>query len=163
MGTEIERKFLMKNDGWRDLADGILYRQGYLNGEQGPTVRVRTVRDRGFLTIKGPTVGGSRLEYEYPVPLDEANEMLDRLAVSPIVEKLRYTIAYAGFHWEVDEFLGENSGLVFAEIELDHPGQRFSLPPWIGREVTGDPRFYNSNLARNPYSRWQEKIEDQPE
>jgi adenylate cyclase len=155
MATEIERKFLVLGDDWRHLAEGVPYRQAYLN-QQGPTVRVRVVRDQGYLTIKGPTVNTSRLEYEYLIPVADAHEMLDRLAVSPVVEKLRYTIEYQGFVWVVDEFSGENSGLVMAELELEYPEQSFPLPPWIGQEVSGDPRFYNASLARNPFSRWGE-------
>lgn len=158
MATEIERKFLVTDNSWRGLTEGVHYRQGYLNPPDSPTVRVRTLKRQGFLTIKGPTVNSSRLEYEYEIPFEEACEMLDRLAVSPIVEKLRYTIPYEGFIWEVDEFLGENAGLIFAEIELAHPDEPFTRPPWIGREVTGDPRFYNANIARNPYSRWKETL-----
>lgn len=158
MGTEIERKFLINDDGWRSQAEGVHYRQGYLNRPNSPTVRVRTLGEQGFLTIKGATMNSTRLEFEYEIPYEEACEILDRLAVSPIVEKLRYTIPYEGFIWEVDEFLGENLGLIFAEIELDHPEQPFTRPPWIGREVTDDPRFYNINIASNPYSRWKDTL-----
>lgn len=157
MGTETERKFLITDDGWRSLAEGVHYRQGYLNSAAGPTVRVRTIRQQGFLTIKGPTVNGSRLEFEYEIPYADACEMLDTLVVSPIVEKYRYTIPYEGFLWEVDEFLGESAGLIFAEIELEQRDQSFSLPPWIGLEVTDDPRYYNSNIARTPYSKWKDR------
>ncbi|SHO43023.1 CYTH domain-containing protein [Desulfopila aestuarii] len=158
MALEIERKFLMKNESWRGLAKGKHYRQGYLNQNKDATVRVRTIGEEGYLTIKGPNENGSRLEYEYTIPIRDAIEMLEKLSASPIVEKLRHVIPYEGFIWEVDEFLGENEGLIFAEIELEHPGQQFSLPPWIGREVTDDPRFYNSNLARNPYKLWKEGL-----
>lgn len=154
MGLEIERKFLLKNDGWRGLAKGSSYRQGYLNSEKGRTVRVRTVEQDGFLTIKGPSSGGVRLEYEYPIPYQDALEMLELLCLKPLVEKLRYKIEYQGFIWEVDEFRGDNEGLIFAEIELAAPDQEFALPDWIGREVTGDPRYYNSNLGRNPFRNW---------
>ena len=159
MATEIERKFLMKNESWRGLAPGVHYRQGYLSKGDGATLRIRTIEDQGFLTVKGPTSNGSRLEFEYPIPLEDAVEMLAALATAPLVEKLRHKIEYQGFIWEVDEFLGENTGLIFAEIELNHPDQPFPLPPWIGREVTGDPRFYNSNLARIPYRLWPEKLQ----
>ena len=154
MGLEIERKFLLKNDNWRGLAKGSSYRQGYLNSEKGRTVRVRTVEQDGFLTIKGPSSGGVRLEYEYPIPYQDALEMLELLCLKPLVEKLRYKIEYQGFIWEVDEFRGDNEGLIFAEIELAAPDQEFALPDWIGREVTGDPRYYNSNLGRNPFRNW---------
>ena len=154
MGTEIERKFLLKDDSWRGLAPGVPYRQGYLNTEKGRTVRVRTVADKGFLTIKGPAKGGIRLEFEYEIPYADAEEILAEMAVSPIVEKQRHKIPFGGFIWEVDEFGGDNRGLILAEIELDHPAQSFDLPPWIGREVTDDSRYYNSNLARNPFVNW---------
>jgi CYTH domain-containing protein len=154
MATETERKFLMKNATWRGLAEGILYRQAYLNTPDGPTVRVRTIQEKAFLTIKGPSVNASRLEFEYEIPYQDGIEMLRKLAISPVVEKKRHSISYAGFIWEVDEFLGDNTGLIFAEIELDYADQTFEIPPWIGREVTDDSRFYNSNLARNPFSTW---------
>jgi len=158
MALEIERKFLMKDESWRGLALGQHYRQGYLNQNHGTIVRIRTIGNEGYLTIKGPSQDGARLEFEYPIPVVDAVEMLEKLSASPIVEKLRHAIHFDGFVWEVDEFLGENEGLIFAEIELEHPDQQFSLPPWIGREVTDDPRFYNSNLASNPYSRWKESL-----
>lgn len=156
MGTEIERKFLMKNEEWRGLAEGVLYRQGYLNTSKGRTVRVRTIADTAFLTIKGPSVNGKRLEYEYEIPVEDAKEMLEKLAVTSVIEKYRHKIEYEGFIWEVDEFLGENKGLIFAEIELDHIDQSFSSPPWIGEEVTDDSRFYNSNLSQTPFSSWKD-------
>ena len=158
MATEIERKFLVVGKAWRDLAEGVVYRQAYLN-QQGPTVRVRIAGESGYLTIKGPTINNSRLEYEYAIPVVDVNEMLDSLAVTPVVEKLRYTISYQGFIWEVDEFLGDNEGLVVAEIELDTPDQSFPLPPWVGTEVSGDSRFYNASLARNPFCRWRADLE----
>ncbi len=158
MGKEIEKKFLLTNDDWRQLGEGKPYCQGYLNAEKGRTVRVRTISERGILTIKGPSEGASRLEYEYDIPVDEALEMLDRLCHKPLIEKTRYKIDYAGFTWEIDEFKGENEGLLFAEIELQHEGQEFETPPWIGREVTGDSRYYNANLVKNPFSAWKDQI-----
>ncbi len=155
MGVEIERKFLMNGDGWRNLAEGVYYRQGYLNTSGGRTVRVRTIGDKAFLTIKGSTSNATRLEYEYEIPFKDGSEMLEKLCISSIVEKMRHTIPFAGFLWEVDEFLGENTGLVFAEIELEHADQTFTTPPWIGEEVTDNPRYYNSNIARVPYSQWE--------
>lgn len=154
MGTEIERKFLLKDDGWRGLAEGVVYRQGYLNTDKGRTVRIRTIDKKGYLTIKGPAKGGVRQEFEYEIPYADAVEMLHGMAVSPIVEKKRHKIPFGGFTWEVDEFSGDNRGLVLAEIELEHPAQVFDRPPWIGREVTDDSRYYNSNLARNPFVNW---------
>ena len=154
MGKEIERKFLLKGDAWRDLAQGTMYRQGYLNSAKERTVRVRTVGDKAFLTIKGITVGATRAEYEYEIPHADCSAMLDNLAEKPIVEKNRYKIPYGGFTWEVDEFLGVNAGLVVAEVELESEDQKFEKPSWVGAEVTGDPKYFNSNLVKNPYTTW---------
>ena len=154
MATEIERKFLLANDGWKGLGQGQPYCQGYLCSGAGRTVRVRTAADQGYLTIKGPTLGFSRSEYEYPIPFGEARELLDSLCMKPLIEKIRYRIDFAGFVWEVDEFKGDNNGLVVAEIELEYPEQEFVMPPWIGQEVTDDPRYRNSSLALNPYRNW---------
>ena len=154
MGKEIEKKFLIVNDDWRHLATGEPYCQGYLNSEKGRTVRLRTINDLGILTIKGPNVGATRLEYEYEIPVIEARQMLQELCHKPLIEKTRYKIPFAGFIWEVDEFKGENEGLIFAEIELEHEGQKFDKPPWIGEEVTDDSRYYNANLVNNPFSKW---------
>ncbi len=156
MGREIEKKFLITDDSWQGLAVGKEYCQGYLNSEKGRTVRVRTIGDRGILTIKGPNDHGARLEYEYDIPLEDAREMLDLLCHKPLIEKIRYCIPFAGFIWEVDEFKGDNEGLLIAEIELEYVGQEFNLPPWIGLEVTGDARYYNANLVKNPYCAWKE-------
>ncbi len=157
MGREIEKKFLIADDSWRGLAEGTPYRQGYLASGNGATVRVRTIENKGILTVKGPDEGGVKLEYEYEIPFKDALEMLGRLCRGPLIEKVRYRIPYAGFTWEVDEFSGENAGLLLAEIELDFLGQEFVKPPWIGREVTGDPRYYNASLVHSPYSLWRDK------
>ena len=154
MGTEIERKFLMKDDAWRSLAKGTKYRQGYLNSTKERVVRVRTIDDKGFLTIKGITTGATRVEYEYEIPDAEATAMLDELCEKPLIEKNRYKIAFDGFTWEVDEFFGENQGLIVAEVELESEDQPFEKPDWIGEEVTGDPKYFNSNLIQNPYLKW---------
>jgi CYTH domain-containing protein len=157
MGTEIERKFLLANDDWRGLGEGKPYCQGYIcSGGQG-TVRIRTIGDNGFLTIKGPTRGLVRAEYEYPIPVADAREMLANLCRGPLVEKIRYTIDFAGFIWEIDEFKKENDGLVIAEIELEQPQQQFVMPPWVGTEVSNDPRYRNSSLVINPYNSWDKK------
>lgn len=153
MGTEIERKFLVQGDGWRG-GGGLTYRQGYLSTAPERTVRVRTAGDKGYLTIKGAGQGASRLEFEYEIPLEEAGQLLEKLCHKPLIEKKRYNVQYGGFTWEVDEFFGENEGLVLAEIELLHEDQAFDRPDWLGREVTGDPRYYNASLAHYPYSRW---------
>ena len=154
MGVEIERKFLLVGDAWRKLGEPVLLRQGYLSSHPDRTVRVRIEGDQGTMTIKGRSVGASRGEWEYPIPLLDANELLDRLCEQPIIEKYLRRIPVGGHVWEVDEFLGANQGLVVAEIELDSEGQQFDKPEWIGAEVTDDPRYFNSSLIRNPYSTW---------
>lgn len=154
MGVEIERKFLLTGEGWRTLGEPVLLRQGYLCSDPVRTVRVRIEGEQGVLTIKSKGTGLRRGEWEYPIPLAEAQELLDTLCERPLVEKTRRRIAHAGFTWEVDEFLGENAGLVVAEIELPHEDAAFEKPDWIGREVTGEKRYYNSSLIRFPYSQW---------
>jgi len=154
MGTEIERKYLVRGDAWRALATGVHYRQGYLNSAKERTVRVRSTGDKAYLTIKGLTVGASRSEYEYEIPVADAIAMLDALAERPIIEKKRHKIPHGGITIEVDEFLGENAGLVVAEVELKSEDQAFDKPAWLGEDVTGDPRYYNANLVRHPYSAW---------
>jgi CYTH domain-containing protein len=154
MAQEIERKFLVSSDAWRELASGTNYRQGYLSTVKERTVRVRTIDDKGYLTIKGITVGATRAEYEYEIPADDANELLDNLCERPLIEKTRYKISHGGLTWEVDEFAGDNQGLIVAEVELTAEDQEVALPDWAGEEVTGDPRYFNSNLIANPYSTW---------
>ena len=154
MATEIERKFLVKDDSWRGLGPGSRYRQGYLSTDHERTVRARVVAGKGYLTIKGKTVNAARAEYEYSIPLQDAEAILDELCERPLIEKTRYRIDYQGLVWEVDEFEGENAGLVIAEVELASADQAVSLPGWIGEEVTADPRYYNANLIANPFSRW---------
>lgn len=154
MGTEIERKFLLKGTAWKEGAAGAFVRQGYLSTDQGRTVRVRTIGEEGFLTIKGITQGISRLEFEFSIPIADARRMLDELCPHPLIEKTRYRIQYGDLVWEVDEFRGENEGLVVAEVELGHEDQVISLPEWIGEEVSGDSRYRNSNLSVHPYIEW---------
>jgi len=154
MGKEIERKFLVKGDVWRSLAKGTAYRQGYLNSVKERTVRIRTIDAKAFLTIKGLTVGATRPEYEYEIPVADCNTMLDTLAEKPIIEKKRYKVPFAGFTWEIDEFFGDNAGLIVAEVELESEGQAFRKPEWVGEEVTADPRYFNSNLIKHPYTKW---------
>ena len=154
MGKEIERKFLVISDAWRNLAEGILYRQGYLSSAKERTVRVRLAGDKGFLTIKGLTVGAARAEYEYEIPAADAKVMLETLAEKPLIEKIRYKIPYAGLTWEIDEFMGDNAGLIVAEVELASEAQTFNKPDWAGTEVTNDARYFNSNLARQPFKQW---------
>ena len=154
MGKEIERKFLLKGDAWRDLAQGTMYRQGYLNSAKERTVRVRTVGDKAFLTIKGITVGATRAEYEYEIPFADCNALLDNLAEKPLIEKKRYKIKQGEFVWEIDEFFGDNKGLIVAEVELTSEDQAFPKPEWVGEEVTDDPRYFNSNLIKHPFTKW---------
>jgi CYTH domain-containing protein len=154
MGKEIERKFLVQGQAWRSLAEGTVYRQGYLSTEKERVVRVRTIGDTGFLTIKGITVGSTRLEYEYPIPVTDADEMLDGLCERPLIEKTRYKIESGGHTWEIDEFGGENQGLVVAEVELVAESEAVDLPDWIGEEVTADSRYFNSNLIAHPGIRY---------
>lgn len=154
MGTEIERKFLVTGDGWRDDSTSTPFRQGYLSTVKERTVRVRAAGDNGWLTIKGITVGASRTEFEYVIPLDDANAMLDELCERPIIEKTRHVVDVDGTTWEIDEFSGVNQGLVVAEVELDNADETFTPPDWLGEEVTDDPRYFNANLIAHPYSEW---------
>jgi adenylate cyclase len=154
MGQEIERKFLLCHDGWRPLATGQLYRQGYIPTQGSQTVRLRIVGDRGFLTIKGPTVGVSRSEFEYEIPVTEAEEMLDSLCAKPLIEKYRHRIRVDQWIWEVDEFLGANQGLILAEVELASDAELPTIPDWIGEEVSGDRRYFNSYLVDHPFESW---------
>jgi CYTH domain-containing protein len=154
MPQEIERKFLVASDAWRRGAVGERYRQGYLSTEPERTVRVRLAGEAGFLTVKGRGEGAARAEYEYPIPREHAEEMLDRLCLRPLIEKTRYRIPFAGLTWEVDEFSGDNAGLVVAEVELEDERQPVALPPWVGREVTDDPRYANASLVARPFTTW---------
>ncbi len=154
MAKEIERKFLLSGDEWRAGARGTSYRQGYLSTVKERTVRVRTVGDKGFLTVKGLTRGVERAEFEYEIPVADADAMLDTLCERPLIEKKRYRIEHGGLVWEIDEFFGENAGLLLAEVELEDERQRLDLPKWIGREVSGDPRYFNANLIKNPFTKW---------
>jgi CYTH domain-containing protein len=154
MAIEIERKFLVKGDAWRSLGTGTTYRQGYIYTENRTTVRVRLAGEHSYLTIKGKRVGTARSEFEYPIPREDAEIMLETLCDSPLIEKMRYRILQGDLVWEVDEFWGENVGLILAEVELTAENQAIVLPDWIGEEVTDDFRYYNSYLARHPYREW---------
>jgi adenylate cyclase len=154
MGIEIERKFLVVGDDWRQ-APAVAYAQGYLNRDKQRTVRVRIVQDRAWLTVKGASARATRAEFEYAIPLADAEQLL-ALCDGPLVRKLRRVVAYAGATWEVDEFQGDNAGLVVAEIELGSEDEAFEPPPWLGAEVTHDARYFNSNLAATPFSTWPE-------
>jgi adenylate cyclase len=158
MPKEIERKFLLANDRWRalphELAGGVYLCQGYLSTDKRCTVRVRIAGDSAWIGIKGENHGATRLEFEYAVPLEDARLMLERLAKQPLIEKTRHAIPFAGLIWEVDEFHGDNQGLIIAEVELEDEAQTFARPNWVGQEVTSDPRYYNANLVANPYRSW---------
>lgn len=154
MGIEIERKFLVKNDSWKaNAGEGQVCRQGYLCSGEGKTVRIRIIGEQAFLTIKGPTYGISRTEFEYGIPVADAEVMFS--LCGNLVEKTRYFIHHNGMQWELDVFAGANEGLVMAEVELDSEGQLIEFPEWAGEEVSGDPRYYNAYLARHPFSRWE--------
>ncbi len=153
MGVEIERKFLVDKELWRPADAGTAFRQGYLSRERGRTVRVRRAGEKGFLTIKGEAKGLVRPEYEYEIPARDADELLT-LCAGPLIEKRRHLVEHEGHTWEVDEFLGDNAGLLVAEIELDGPDEPFARPPWVAQEVTDDPRYLNANLVDHPFRRW---------
>lgn len=153
MGIEIERKFLVASDGWRRAGAGERFQQGYLSVEPERTVRVRLAGERAQLTIKGLTVGATRVEFEYDIPADEARELL-ALCIPPLIDKTRHRLLIGEHTWEVDEFHGVNAGLVVVEVELASEDERVVLPEWVGEEVTEQPAYYNANLIRRPYSTW---------
>ncbi len=154
MGIEIEHKFLVSGEGWRPMATRqTRFSQGYLSRDPARTVRVRIAGDQAFLTIKGATRGASRAEFEYEVPVADAQALL-AMSDGPVVEKIRHLCPFRGMTWEVDEFLGANAGLIVAEIELSTEGQAFARPDWLGAEVTGDARYVNANLAVRPFTSW---------
>ena len=155
MGIEIERKFLVNHAHWEQLEKpvGEFYRQGYLLTDPQKTIRVRQTSDKGFLTIKGISVGATRSEYEYEIPFKEAKELLDQFSVAEL-SKVRYKISLGNHIWEVDVFSSKNQGLIVAEIELKSEDETFDIPDWIDREVTGEERYYNSNLATKPFEDW---------
>ncbi len=155
MAQEIERKFLVVSDSWRQLAVGQPYCQGYIaTVRPGQSVRIRTAGNQGYLTIKGPVRGLSRAEFEYAIPVIEAREMLETLCDRPLIEKTRYRLPVDDVVWEIDEFAGENVGLIVAEVELRSEDQQITLPDWVGREVSGEARYYNASLVKNPYAQW---------
>ena len=152
MGIEIERKFLVVGDDWRQ-APAVAYAQGYLNRDKNRTVRVRIAQGQAWLTVKGANAGATRAEFEYAIPVADAEQLL-ALCDGPLVRKLRRVVVHAGSTWEIDEFQGDNAGLVVAEIELPSEDAPFEPPPWLGAEVTHDPRYFNSSLATAPFSTW---------
>ena len=154
---EIERKFLVRSEHWREAARASAhFRQGYLNNDARCSVRVRISGDRAWLNLKSVTIGAQRLEFDYEIPARDARRMLDTLARKPLIEKTRYFVDTGPHIWEIDVFEGENAGLVVAEIELDAPDEPFEKPDWVGEEVTHDPRYYNTSLSLNPYRQWRD-------
>ncbi|MBI5218090.1 MAG: CYTH domain-containing protein [Bacteroidia bacterium] len=154
MPIEIERKFLTKSDEWKKPAEGVFYKQGYLLRTREKSVRIRIIKDKAFLTIKGSKQGITRDEYEYEIPYQDALELLRNYCNNQYIEKTRYKISYKNKTWEVDEFHGKNQGLILAEIELSHTGESFEKPPWIAEEVTHEPRYFNTSLIEKPYCEW---------
>lgn len=155
MPKEIERKFLVTSPAWRDQAhDRLRLVQGYLANTGTASVRVRVSGETAYLNVKSMTLGVSRHEYEYPIPVDDAREMLAELCQGPLIEKDRYLVEVGAHTWEVDEFFGDNAGLIVAEIELDDPDEPFEKPAWVGEEVSDDPRYYNVMLIQHPYKDW---------
>lgn len=155
MATEIERKFLVKTDDWRATADvGTAYRQGYLVGGKQASVRVRIEGSAAYLNIKSATLGVTRQEYEYAIPLTDAAVMLETLCEKPLIEKVRHHVHFGDRVWEVDVFVGDNAGLVVAEVELEAEDAPLQLPSWVGREVSHEPRYYNVCLVSHPYKNW---------
>lgn len=153
MGTEIERKFLVTSDEWRGKAQSRRLVQGYLSRDPERTVRVRIDGDKAALTIKGKSAGATRAEFEYEIPLGDA-ELLLPLCLSPLIDKVRHIVIHEGHRWEIDEFAGDNAPLIVAELELSSEDEAFARPEWLGAEVTDDARYFNSQLAVHPYSRW---------
>ena len=155
MGVEIERKFLVVDESWREAASaGMRYRQGYLSTDPSNSVRVRVSGDKAWLTIKSATIGVTRHEYEYEIPAADGHGILDGLCVKPLIEKTRFIVQHDGHVWEVDVFEGDNAGLVVAEIELGSADEEFTVPEWASEDVSGDVRYYNQRLVEHPYSSW---------
>ena len=155
MAHEIERKYLVRDDSWFDDAhEGTVYRQGYLPCEKTASVRVRLSGDKAYINIKSAVLSVMRKEFDYEIPVHDAEDMLDNLCERPLIEKIRYHVDHAGHTWDIDVFEGENDGLVVAEIELHSPDEPFELPSWAGEDVSEDPRYYNPNLVKHPYKNW---------
>ena len=155
MALEIEHKFLLLNDEWRDeVKHSVHYKQGYLSSSPMGSVRVRISATQAWLNIKSATLGSHRQEFEYEIPLQDANIILDDLCHKPLIEKIRHFVYQDQYVWEIDEFMGDNDGLIVAEVELSQIGESFPKPSWIGEEVTHDLRYYNNSLCKNPYVNW---------
>ncbi len=158
MAIEIEHKFLLANDEWRKhIQKSIAYKQGYLSSQPTSSIRVRIAGNQAWLNIKSATIGTHRLEFEYGIPIHDAEEIISTLCRKPLIEKIRHFVPYGGFIWEIDEFKGDNQGLIVAEIELPEIGMAFIKPPWLGAEVTDELRYYNNNLVTHPYNKWSKK------
>ncbi|MBL8316442.1 MAG: CYTH domain-containing protein [Rubrivivax sp.] len=154
MALEIERKFVIDQAAWVPQGSGVRFRQGYLSSNKERVVRVRIEGQSAKLTIKGATIGVTRSEFEYSIPLEDAAILLDRLCEQPLIDKHRHTEVHFGKTWEIDVFHGPNEGLVLAELELATEDEEFQRPVWVLAEVSGDARYFNSNLVKNPYSNW---------
>jgi adenylate cyclase len=155
MGVEIERKFLVANDAWRkSVISETRLKQGYLANQERASVRVRIGGDQAFLNIKSATLGIRRSEFEYEIPPDDAEAMLEQVAIRPFIDKTRYKVKCGEHIWEVDLFHGENEGLVVAEIELSSEDENFQKPEWAGEEVSGDPKYFNVCLVKHPFCKW---------
>lgn len=158
MAVEIERKFLLASDDWRDeVEESLEMKQGYLSRDAQSSVRVRICNGRADINVKSTRDGIYRLEYEYPIPLEDGEELLRLVAHRPIIHKTRHLVRRDGHCWEIDEFHGENQGLVVAEVELESRDQDFVRPPWLGKEISTDARYYNSNLSKVPYCAWKDQ------
>ena len=155
MAIEIEHKFLLTDESWREkVKKAIIFKQGYLSSMPTTSIRVRICDEQAWLNIKSATIGNKRMEFEYEIPLTDANQIIELLCKKPIIEKTRHYVEHEDNTWEIDEFHGENQGLIVAEIELDSETQPFTIPEWIGQEVTHDVRYYNNYLAVKPYNSW---------
>jgi len=155
MATEIERKFLILNQDWQEYTKSELHIvQGYLATNEFSSTRIRIQNDKANINIKSATLGITRTEFEYSIPVDDARLMLDDLCIKPVIEKTRFTVEHMGHTWEIDVFSGDNEGLIVAEIELSSPDEAFEKPSWIGEEVSNDARYYNACLVNNPYKNW---------
>ncbi len=155
MATEIEHKFLLKNDNWRkEIYKSVYYKQGYLSSTDKNSIRIRISDSNAWINIKSPVVGRQRQEFEYEIPLSDADEILETLCHHPLIEKTRHFVNHQGHVWEIDEFRGDNAGLIVAEIELSSLEEEFTLPEWADQEVTHELRYYNNQLCKNPYKNW---------
>ena len=155
MATEIERKFLILNQDWQEYTKSELHIvQGYLATNEFNSTRIRIQNDKANINIKSATLGITRTEFEYSIPVDDARLMLDDLCIKPVIEKTRFTVEHMNHTWEIDVFSGDNEGLIVAEIELSSPDEAFEKPSWIGEEVSNDARYYNACLVNNPYKNW---------